>query len=180
MPFPYSPPNVESYTRTPSHHTLLFGRRVAGFLFLLLRRHTASHPITSGTLVSFLLLLLCRHTASAPITSGTHSSVQSHLVHSSVQSHFYSWYFFWFWIHTASAPSYNRKAHRWRCSNTVARKHLARRHSRNRPWTHECRFDVDVFVCWEWIKKFIRSLLLRMCLSFFVRFRRPNLIPRLN
>ena len=33
------------------------------------------------------------------------------------------------------------------CSNKEARKHLARRHSRNGPWTHECYFEVDVFVC---------------------------------
>ena len=29
-----------------------------------------------------------------------------------------------------------------RCSNKVARKRLARRHSRNGPWTHECCFEV--------------------------------------
>ena len=33
------------------------------------------------------------------------------------------------------------------CSNKEARKRLARRHSRNGPWTHECYFEVDVFVC---------------------------------
>jgi hypothetical protein len=38
---------------------------------------------------------------------------------------------FWFCRHTASAPgNYIRNAHRWRCSNRVARKRPARRHSR--------------------------------------------------
>jgi len=152
-----------------------------GIFFLLLCRHTTSPPITSGRLVSFLLLLFCHHTASAPNTSGTHSSVQSHLLHSSVQSHFYSWYFFGF-ESTQLARQVTAGTHtlRWRCSNMVAWKHLARRHSRNGPWTHKYCFDVDVFVCWEWIEEFEWWLLLRMCLSFFVRFRRPNLIPRLN
>jgi len=31
------------------------------------------------------------------------------------------------------------------CSNKVARKRLARRHSRNGPWTHESCFDVMYF-----------------------------------
>jgi len=33
MPFPYSPPNVESNTGTPSHYPVLFCRGVAGFFF---------------------------------------------------------------------------------------------------------------------------------------------------
>jgi len=43
--------------------------------------------------------------------------------------------FFWVWIHTANAQlNYIRNAHRWRCSNRVARKRPARRHSRHGPW----------------------------------------------
>ena len=38
------------------------------------------------------------------------------------------------------------------CSNKVAWKRLARRHSRNGPWTHECCFEVNVFVCWKCIE----------------------------
>ena len=68
------------------------------------------------------------------------------------------------------------------CSNKVARKRLARRHPRNGPsiWTHECCFEVDVFVCLEWIEELEWELLLRMCLFFFLGFRRPNLITRLS
>jgi len=33
------------------------------------------------------------------------------------------------------------------CSNKEAR--MARRHSRNGPWTHECCFEVDTFGCWQ-------------------------------
>jgi len=47
---------------------------------------------------------------------------------------------------------YSRNEHRWRCSNKEVRKRLARRHSRNGRWTHECCFEVDVFVCWECIE----------------------------
>jgi len=63
------------------------------------------------------------------------------------------------------------------CSNNVARNRLARKNSRNGPWKHECCFEVDVFVCWECIEKWL--LLLRICGSFFVGFRRPNLSTRL-
>ena len=37
------------------------------------------------------------------------------------------------------------------CSNKVAWKRLARRHSRSGPWTHERCFEVDVFVCPEFM-----------------------------
>ena len=63
------------------------------------------------------------------------------------------------------------------CSNNVARNRLARKNSRNGPWKHECCFEVDVFVCWECIEKWL--LLLRIWFSFFVGFRRPNLSTRL-
>ena len=63
------------------------------------------------------------------------------------------------------------------CSNEEARKRLARRHSRNGPWTHECCFGVHVFVCWEWIEGLEWLLLLRICLSFFAGLQRPNLLP---
>jgi len=58
---------------------------------------------------------------------------------------------FCFWIHTASAQ--------------VARKHLARRNSSNEPWTHECCFEVDVFVCCEWIEELEWLLMLRVNIS---------------
>ena len=40
-------------------------------------------------------------------------------------------------------------------SNKVAQKRLTPRHSRNHdgPRTRECCFEVDVFVCWEWIEE---------------------------
>jgi len=68
------------------------------------------------------------------------------------------------------------------CSNKAARKRLAQRHSRNGPWTHEYFFDseVDVFVCWEWIEELEWLLSLRICLSFFRGFRRPNLVTGLT
>jgi len=59
-------------------------------------------------------------------------------------------FFLGFWIHTASRRAkYCRNAHRWRCSNKEVRKRLARRHSRDGPWTHECchGFEVDVCIC---------------------------------
>jgi len=37
------------------------------------------------------------------------------------------------------------------CSNKEARKRLARRHSSNGLWTHECCSEVDVFLFWEYI-----------------------------
>ena len=37
-------------------------------------------------------------------------------------------------------------------SNEEARKRLAQRHSCNGSWTHECCFEVDVFVCWGCIQ----------------------------
>ena len=51
---------------------------------------------------------------------------------------------FVFCRHTASAPITSRT--QVVCSNKVARKRLARRHSRNGSWTHQCCFEVDVFV----------------------------------
>ena len=44
------------------------------------------------------------------------------------------------------------------CSNKEAWRCLARRHSRNGPWTHECCFEVDVFVCWDCIQNVECSL----------------------
>ena len=82
-------------------------------------------------------------------------------------------FFFWFWIHTASAPS---TAGMSTGRGAIIRKRLARRHSRHGPWTHERWFEVDVFVCWEWEW----LLLLRVCFSFFLGFQRPNLSTRLN
>ena len=78
-------------------------------------------------------------------------------------------------IPQSERANYNRNAHWWRCSNKEAWKRLARRHSCNGPWTHECYFEVDVFVCWEWIEELEWLLLLRVCLSFFRWFQRPNL-----
>ena len=68
------------------------------------------------------------------------------------------------------------------CNNKEAWKRLARRHSRNGPWTHECCVEADVFVCWEWIEELEWLLLLRICFSssFFLGLRRPNLITGLN
>jgi len=37
------------------------------------------------------------------------------------------------------------------CSNKEAQKRLAQRQSRNGPWTHEFCFEVDVFVCCEYM-----------------------------
>jgi len=52
IPVPYLPSNVGSYTQTPSHQPLVFGRRGTDHLplfwvFGLLRHHTASNPITT-------------------------------------------------------------------------------------------------------------------------------------
>ena len=52
------------------------------------------------------------------------------------------------------------------CSNKEARKRLARRHSHNGPRTHECYFEVDVFVCWEWIEELEWLLLLEIVYDF--------------
>ena len=46
-------------------------------------------------------------------------------------------------------------------NNKVARKRLARRHSRSGPWIHECCFDVDVCVCWEWIEEWSKLYVLK-------------------
>jgi len=51
------------------------------------------------------------------------------------------------------ATQLSRQLHQERtqvvCSNKEAWKRLALRHSRNGPWTHECCFEVDVFVLFE-------------------------------
>jgi len=90
--------------------------------------------------------------------------------------HFFLFFFFLVLNPHSYRAKYSRNAYRWRCSNKVARKRLARRHSRNGPWTHERWFEVDVFVCWEWEW----LLLLRVCFSFFLGFQRPNLSTRLS
>ena len=83
------------------------------------------------------------------------------------------------------------------CSNKEAWRRLARRHSRNGPWTHECCFEVNVFVCWDCIYNVECCLkwcicmlildwgigmiiILRVCLSFFLGFQKPNLSTGLN
>jgi len=45
---------------------------------------------------------------------------------------------------TQPAPLVHQERTQVVCSNKVARKHLARRHSRNGPWTHKCCFEVNV------------------------------------
>jgi len=64
------------------------------------------------------------------------------------------------YIHTYicfAATQFARPLHQERlqvaCSKEVARKRLAGRHYHNVPWTHECCFEVDVFLCWEWIEE---------------------------
>ena len=58
-----------------------------------------------------------------------------------------------------SATQLARQVHQERTqvvySNKVAQKRLTPRHSRNHdgPWTRECCFEVDVFVCWEWTEE---------------------------
>jgi len=63
------------------------------------------------------------------------------------------WLFFWGggFAATQLAHQLHQEHTQVVCSNKVARKHLARRHSRNGPWTHECCSEVDVCVYWEWI-----------------------------
>jgi len=66
------------------------------------------------------------------------------------------------------------------CSNKVAQKRLTPRHSRNHdgPWTRECCFEVDVFVCWEWIEEL--EIITKDLLFFLSWVSKPNLITRLN
>jgi len=65
-------------------------------------------------------------------------------------------YTFFFCCYAATQPARQVRQEHTQvvCSNKIARKRLARRNSRNGPWTHECCFEVDVLVCWEWIEEF--------------------------
>ena len=65
---------------------------------------------------------------------------------------FVSLFFFLGLESTSQRANYIRNAHRWRCSKKEARKCLVRTHSRNGPWTYECCFEVNVFVCWKCIE----------------------------
>ena len=91
-----------------------------------------------------------------------------------VVKHFTFFDFFWCFVATQLARQLHQGRLQVVCSNKEARKRLAGRHSRNGPWSHECCFEVDVFVCWEWSVELEWLLLLRICLSFFLRLGFPK------
>jgi len=99
--------------------------------------------------------MFCHHTVSAQSTSGLTTVCSNREARSArLEGTPAIWvtcaYFLFFVLDPHSqCAKYSRR----RCSNKVAWKRLARRHSRSGPWTHECCFEVDVFLCWEWIKE---------------------------
>jgi len=75
-----------------------------------------------------------------------------------------SFFFFVCFAATQLARQVHQERTQVLCSNKVARKRLARRHSRNGPWTRKCCFEVDVlfvclFVCWNKTRTTILRLL---------------------
>jgi len=60
-------------------------------------------------------------------------------------------FFFWCFAATQIARQLHQEHTQVVCSNKEVWRRLARRHSRNGPWTHECCFEVNVFVCWDCI-----------------------------
>jgi len=78
-----------------------------------------------------LFFLLCRHTASPTVTSGMHTAWQV------VCCLFVCWGFFFgcCFVATQLARQLHQERLQVGCSNKEARKRLARRHSRNGPWT---------------------------------------------
>ena len=80
-----------------------------------------------------------------------------------------------------SATQLARQVHHERtqvlCSNKVAQKRLTPGHSHNHdgPWTRECCFEVDVFVCWEWIEEL--EIITKDLLFFVLVFRNPTYLP---
>ena len=68
---------------------------------------------------------------------------------SAVSAHHF--FFFGCFAATQLARQLHQECTQAVCSNGVARKRPARRHSRNGPWTHECCFEMNILVRWECI-----------------------------